>query len=189
MSGFGRKGMAGATGMTPGAAMAMRAMTPDRRADQADGFNGAGNRSAQLDAFLAAERSRDRAITGQLSQVAASAPTPQRAPVAWRREAGGERSMALAYVFWWFCAPLAAHRFYLRAYRSAWAMAGLFWGGLALGAMMSTKSTLSVGGVFVPPPGIAMILVWMVWCVVDLFLIPGVARKCNEAAYDPRVFD
>jgi TM2 domain-containing membrane protein YozV len=88
-----------------------------------------------------------------------------------------DRSLLIAYVLWWFAAPLAAHRFYLGAYKSALIMLGLFWGGLFLAMLMSKKSTIALGGVFLPPPGIAMILICIVWWLVDLFLIPGVRRR------------
>ncbi len=88
-----------------------------------------------------------------------------------------ERKLWIAYVLWWFATPLAAHRFYLGAYRSGLAMFGLFWGGLAIAAVMSKQSSLSIGGYFMPPPGIAMVLVWMLWALLDVFLIPGVRRR------------
>ena len=87
------------------------------------------------------------------------------------------KSLALSYVLWWFGGAFAVHRIYLGAFRSAAAMAGLFWGGLALGAVMSKKSSLWVGGVAVPPLWVAMILAWMAWWLLDAFLIPGVRRR------------
>jgi hypothetical protein len=55
-------------------------------------------------------------------------------------------------------------------------MAGLFWGGLMLGAVMSKQSTL-IGSVGIPPLWVVMIFAWLLWCLVDLFLIPGLRRR------------
>lgn len=57
-------------------------------------------------------------------------------------QSAGAKSVMLAYLLWWFGAVFAAHRLCLGAYRSAAALAGLFWGGLALGAFMSHQSSL-----------------------------------------------
>lgn len=85
--------------------------------------------------------------------------------------------MMVAYVLWWFGPVFAAHRLYLGAYQSGAALAGLFWGGLALGAVMSKKSSIWVGSVAMPPIGVVMIIVWLLWTLVDAFLIPGLMRK------------
>jgi TM2 domain-containing membrane protein YozV len=91
------------------------------------------------------------------------------------------RSMLVAYVLWWWGTPLAAHRFYLGAHQSAVTMLGLFWGGLAIAAMMSKQSTSWVGGYAVPPPGIMLILIWMLWALLDAFLIPGLMKRYRAA--------
>lgn len=78
-----------------------------------------------------------------------------------------DRSMMLAYVFWWFAAGAAAHRFYLRAYPSAFAMLGLLWGGIAL---------IAITGSGIPAVFVAG---WFVWTIADAFLIPGLTRRAN----------
>jgi TM2 domain-containing membrane protein YozV len=88
--------------------------------------------------------------------------------------------MMMAYLLWWFGPAFGAHRFYLGAYQSGAAMAGLFWDGLARGAIMSKKSSLWVGGYAVPPFWAAMILAWLLWCLIDAFLIPGMMRRHRE---------
>ncbi|WP_165356269.1 TM2 domain-containing protein [Sphingosinicella sp. BN140058] len=128
--------------------------------------------SPQARAFLAAERSRKLAeqssvLSSAFQTAALLQPTFTKPP----------KSLALAYVLWWFGGTFAAHRMYLGAFRSATTMAGFFWGGLALGSVMSKKSSLWVGGVAVPPLWAAMILAWMAWWFLDAFLIPGVRRR------------
>jgi hypothetical protein len=164
MTGFGRKGSpAGIDRPTPPPFGAARTAAP---VDQ--------GLSPQARAFLAAERNRKgaeaRATPSSAYETAALLkPTVARAP----------KSLVLAYVLWWFGATIAAHRFYLGAFRSALAMAGLFWGGLVLGFLMSKQST-AVGGMGVPPLWVMMIMAWFVWCFVDLFLIPGLRRRQAE---------
>jgi TM2 domain-containing membrane protein YozV len=178
MSGFGRKGMAGAPQLTPGQAMALRAMPPAAAEPPEAAV------SPRLAAFLAAERAANRQVEPGLSDVAIQTdlPSPPRPPSSSKvtfPTSDSKKSMLVAYICWWFCSPLAAHRFYLGAYRLAFAMAGLFWGGLMLGLVSSHQSTFVVGGLFMPPLWAAMILVFMVWAVVDVFLIPGLTRRAN----------
>jgi hypothetical protein len=179
MSGFGRKGLVDGPQLTPGQAMALRASPMQTAVPQTEDV------SPQLAAFLAAERASNRQIEPGLSDVAMQPPIPsgQRPTppsASGLPAAPGKKSLLWAYIWWWFCAPLAAHRFYLGAHRSAFAMAGLMWGGLILGSFMSHQSTIMLGGYFMPPLWAAMILVFMVWMVVDVFLIPGLVRKANE---------
>ena len=134
--------------------------------------------SPQLRAFLEQERAnRPAAPEPEITEYAAAA-SPRTSNF---QPTGAPRTKLLAYVLWYFASPLAAHRFYLGAKGSAFTMLALFWGGLVLAALTSMRSTLSVGGLFVPPLGIGMVLVWMVWVVVDLFLIPGLVRRYNDA--------
>lgn len=122
--------------------------------------------SSQMAAFLAEERARRQQEGGDRQQYAGDM---ERLPKS-RAASGGDRSLVLAYVLWWFATPFAAHRFYLRATQSAFAMLGLFWGGLALG--LATGSGI---------PAIAIGL-WFLWVLADLFLIPGLTRRANESA-------
>ena len=91
--------------------------------------------------------------------------------------------MIVAYVLWWFGPVFAAHRFYLGAYWSGAVLMGLFWGGLALGAVMSKKSSMWVGGYAVPPLWAAMILAWLAWSLIDAFLIPSLMRRYRAARH------
>jgi hypothetical protein len=164
MTGFGRKGSP--AGIDRPAAPQFGAARPAAPADQ--------GLSPQARAFLAAERNRRSAepAAKPLSAYESATllqPTVARAP----------KSLVVAYVLWWFGATFAAHRFYLGAFRSALAMAGLFWGGLLLGFLMSKQSTM-VGSVGVPPLWVLMIMTWFVWCFVDLFLIPRLRRRQAE---------
>ena len=94
-----------------------------------------------------------------------------------------DRSMVVAYVLWWFGALLAAHRFYLGAHRTALAQLGLFWGGLAIAALMSKKSTIWIGGLAVPPLGIMMIIICIFWVIIDVLLIPGLMRRYRASQH------
>ena len=162
MTGFGRRGSP--TGSD-------RLATPQFGAAQSSGRDDHGL-SPQARAFLAAERSRKGP---EQSPVRLSA--YESAALLQPKVAKPPKSLALAYVLWWFGGAFAMHRIYLGAFRSAAAMAGLFWGGLALGAVLSKKSSLWVGGVAVPPLWAAMILAWTAWWFLDAFLIPGVRRR------------
>lgn len=128
--------------------------------------------SPALAAFLAAERANAPVQPG-LSDVAIEGPlgaAPRQASHGAAASTAGDRTMLMAYVWWWFCSPLAAHRFYLRTPQTAFAMLGLFWGGLALG--LATGSGIPA----------LFILAWLIWTFVDLFLIPGMVRKANAPA-------
>lgn len=170
MTGFGRKGSSGGTD---------RPARP-QRVETRSGADADQGLSPQARAFLAAERERKNSP---------GAPAPmsahESASLLQPTVAKPTKSLALAYVLWWFGGAFAAHRFYLGAFRSGAAMAGLFWGGLALGAVLSKKSSLWVGNVAVPPLWAAMILAWIAWWFIDAFLIPGVRRRQARANSDP----
>jgi TM2 domain-containing membrane protein YozV len=150
MSGFGRKG-----------AMPTASVAPNQL-------------SAQAQAFLASERARtqaERPAPANQSNVGRSSFGQDRAdssvPSYSFGVAPAKKSMVLAYVFWWFCAPLGAHRFYLGAYQSGAAMAGLFFGGLLL--MFATGSGVPV----------ILLVLWAGWTFADVCLIPGLTRRAN----------
>ncbi len=164
--GFGRKGVVGeAAAPRSFGAPAMRAATPGTSAPD-------GGLSPEARAFIAAERVRRAESLSSSDPVRSDAPVFRTAP-----KAKPARTMLVAYVLWWWGAAFAAHRFYLGAYRSGAAMTGLFWGGLALGSVMSKKSSLWIGSYAVPPFWAAMVIAWMLWCLVDAFLIPGLMRR------------
>lgn len=186
MSGFGRKGLDASAPAHPASSFgaARMAGAPSLNGvpfgappTQPTGTGDSEEMSPQLRAFLAAERAQ-RAAEGE-ADLSTIAESQSRQPKV--RATGAPRTKLVAYVLWYFAAPIAAHRFYLGARNSAMIMAGLFWVGLLVAAFMSKQSTMSVGGLFVPPPGIVMILVWMLWVVADLFLIPGLVRRYNGA--------
>lgn len=166
--GFGRKGVV--SGQAPATVSFGQPRTATMAAPADD-------LSPAARAFLAAERARSAEDKHRPEPSAAAASAAASATKYAPSKGGTDRSLVIAYVFWWFAGPLAAHRFYLGAYKSAWAMIGLFWGGLVIAGVMSKQSSLWIGGLAVPPPGIAMILVCMVWILIDAFLIPGLRRK------------
>lgn len=159
MSGFGRKGGAGAMPLSAGEAMARRAgYVPPAPVAVAEPTP-----SSELAAFLAAERKRrPESPEPGLSDIAIATPRARRAT-----GGGGDKSMLLAYVLWWFACSIGAHRFYLGAYGSGAAMLGLF--------------ILSFAVMFVMPPvGLAMLAGWLLWVIADAFLIPGLVRTANQ---------
>jgi hypothetical protein len=174
--GFGRKGvMAGApVARSFGGAIASNPRPSEPVTGPDDGLSPAAR------AFIAAERARNSEARPMIDPMAsATISGTYLAP----SKPKSDRSMIVAYVLWWFGPVFAAHRFYLGAYRSGAALAGLFWGGLALGAIMSKKSSLWVGGYAVPPFWAAMILVWMGWSLIDAFLIPGLMRRYRASQH------
>lgn len=124
--------------------------------------------SPQMAAFLADERARRQQEGGDRQEYAGDIDRLPKGRATSRAKAAGDRSILMAYVWWYFCGAIAAHRFYLGATQSAFAMLGLFWGGLAMG--------LATGSGW---PAL-LIAVWFLWVIADLFLIPGMVRRANE---------
>ncbi len=132
--------------------------------------------AALRNAFIASERARQaqpaqRAETGGsaggaglgISAPQAAAHIPRSRP---------ERSMALAYVLWFFLGQLSAHRFYLGAGRSALIQLGLFFCSLLIFFL-------------VPVLGAVGLIAWALWLLGDVFLISGLHRRYSQEV-DPR---
>lgn len=163
-SSFGRRGLTSAPGNASSSAATFGSARnfgagfddPVSDADEEAGY------SPQMRAFLAEERkSRAASAESGISEIAErTSIKPKRATGS---VAGTNRSMVLAYVLWYFCAPFAAHRFYLGAIQSAVTMTALFWVGLLV--MW-----------FVPPLGLVLFGAWFLWVLVDLVLIPKMVR-------------
>ena len=77
----------------------------------------------------------------------------------------GRKSTAVAYLLWFFLGVFGAHRFYLGRIGSGLLL-------LALTAATWVLSFVLVGYLLAPLP--------FLWVIVDLFLIPGMARRHNE---------
>ena len=103
------------------------------------------------------------------------------------RQNGSQNSntIAIAYILLIFLGTLGVHRFYLGRTKSALSMIGLLVGGLILmctGWISSINSLNSFstsgiwGGGALSSIGIALIFAEGLWCFVDLFLIPRMAR-------------
>ena len=86
-----------------------------------------------------------------------------------------QKSMLMAYLLWLLLCGLGVHRMYLRR-----AMSGLF---LALMSFLGII-LLVIGATRVSPEymmaGGTTLLAVCVWCVLDLFFIPGMVRQINE---------
>ncbi len=173
-TGFGRKGLS---------AEDLAAVVPTgfgrARVDQPSGGD---ERSPQLLAFLAAERAQRTSEPG-LSEIAETTPrgampSAERipsgsAPVAIVQEP--ERLMIIAYVLWWFAAPLGAHRHYCGAHMSGFVQMGVWIA--ALGIMLFAAAANSMAGVVL---GLAVLVGAGLWFVADAFLIPGMLRQFNQ---------
>lgn len=92
-----------------------------------------------------------------------------------------DKSIAIAYVLWFFAGIVAAHRLYTGRYVSAVIQAAI--GVIAIGMLITMRrsgigDSIS-GGIGVGDGGIAMLLflTYGAWRIVDLFLIPGMCRK------------
>jgi TM2 domain-containing membrane protein YozV len=166
---FGRKGLSAREPMVP---MGLRSAAPPQ-APRADPV------SPALAAFLAEERQRSPAappdyFADRPSQtgVRADDPHPLNAQLVYPRDpmAPGQYSLVLAYALWLFFASFGAHRHYLGARTSGAAMALLAWSGWLL---------VFFGRFDIGIPVLALFLLWM---VVDLFLLPGLARRANNPA-------
>ena len=77
-----------------------------------------------------------------------------------------KKSVGVAYLLWFFFGMFGAHRFYLGENGTGAAI-------LILTVLSILTSIVGIGLVLLFVPGI--------WVFVDLFLIPGIARKHNSA--------
>ncbi len=76
-----------------------------------------------------------------------------------------KKSILAAYVLWFFLGLFGAHRFYLDEK------------GTGVGMLIITLASLVLMFVFI---GFFTIFITIIWDFVDLFLIPGMTRKCNN---------
>ena len=162
--GFGRKGVVPGETVAPSFGQAQRLV--QRTLSKPDD-----TLSPAARAFIAAERARADAHKDASTGQARVAPMSTFESAALLQPCARKpaKSLVLAYVYWWFSGPIGAHRFYLGAYRSGAAMAGLFFGGLVV--MLA-----------VPFVGVAMICGCIGWTFLDAFLIPGLRRRLAASA-------
>lgn len=158
--GFGRKGLDGQAPMA--APSTMGRMPPGMARAMNQPGSGEPAVSSQLQAFLAAERANR-----------GSAPEPEITDVAERMRAGpvrtgSKREMWVAYLLWWFLGGFAAHRFYLGQATSAVIMIATMIGSFAMMAI-------------IPPVGLGCFVLWALWLLADIALIPGMTRRYNDA--------
>lgn len=157
MSGFGRKGVVPSSAGS-GGGFAQRALPHSANAAGSSGADA--ELAAKREAFLAAERAR-RSAEQPGSDVDALPPSHRPA------RPRSERSLMMAYVWWFILAQISAHRFYLGATNSAFAQLGMFVTWVAL--------------VLIGPPvaflGLAIMGLWILWVIADAFLLPGLHRK------------
>ncbi len=120
-----------------------------------------------------------RVTAGEVTTTMSHAPGPPPSPfgnppsrnlgpndaAAMMRYDAGRKSTGVAYLLWFFLGVFGAHRFYLGRIGSGLAL-------LALTALSWVLSFVLVGYLLAPLP--------FLWVIVDLFLIPGMARSHNE---------
>lgn len=133
-------------------------------------------------AFIAAERAR-MAGSGESPSVGfgepGGAPVTMPVPPLYRPA----KSLALAYILWFFACQLGAHRFYLGAWRSAAIQLGTWLGSWLVVLAGTTSESLALMGL-----GLLGLLGWIVWMIADLFLIPGLRAKANSGQDIARTF-
>ena len=97
-----------------------------------------------------------------------------------------KKSTLMAYVIWLFFAGLAGHRFYLRRYGSAVLMSlfSVVVIVLIVGALVTSFMALDEMAEAMFVIAIIVSIVPIVWIFVDLFLIPGIARRYNNDLTD-----
>jgi TM2 domain-containing membrane protein YozV len=159
MSGFGRKNIAAASGTN--AMPGTRPVVLDPAVQQL---------AAQREAFLASERAR-RANETPEPGISSYAATKRSAPA-------GERSIWLAYLWWFILGQISLHRFYLGATQSAMIQVGMF----VMALLFTFTGLLPIAALFFIP--------WCLWLLGDAFLIPGLHRRyCAQRNDVARVFD
>lgn len=97
-----------------------------------------------------------------------------------------KKSTLMAYVIWLFSAGLAGHRFYLRRYGSAVLMLlfSVVVIVLIIGAVVSSTLALDEMAEAMFVIAVIVSIVPIIWIFVDLFLIPGIARRYNNDLID-----
>ena len=76
-----------------------------------------------------------------------------------------KKSPGVAYLLWFFFGTLGVHRFYLSQ------------SGTAVVLLLLTLVSIPLMFVYV---GLFTIAIVVIWCIVDIFLIPGMARNYNS---------
>ncbi|MDE2597271.1 MAG: TM2 domain-containing protein [Sphingomonadales bacterium] len=190
-SGFGRKGLSTGSGAAPRVAPTAARMAMPPRNDEMPPRDGLPPRNTEMpqsglraraffeqddaiaakrQAFVAAERLR-RDDDGQVLPGQRTA-APDRDYSATFGSEKPEKSLAVAYLLWFFFGGFSAHRLYLGAYASA---------GMQFGLIFFAFASSLIGGAMVGLGGF-LVIIWCIWLFIDLFLIPGVRRKfCNTA--------
>ncbi|ARR01256.1 MULTISPECIES: NINE protein [Campylobacter] len=75
------------------------------------------------------------------------------------------RNVYIAYLLWFFLSTFSGHRFYCGRITSGFLQLGLFWFG-------SATAVFLIGYVF--------LAIWLVWWLIDLFLIHSWVARINE---------
>lgn len=191
--GFGRKGMADGDGVPRPAQRIAQPASPvvmARRTTLPRGTGGPNISSLiedpvlrKREAFLAEERARrvdESAYSGRRNDSEFGGGGYRPADIdfetPYSASSSKKKSMALAYVLWWFGYAFSAHRFYLGDTSGAIKQCGGFLGGLlvlGIGVAANIGPLKFLGG--------ASMLFALAWMLFDMFLIPGICRRANAA--------
>ncbi|TRD10505.1 TM2 domain-containing protein [Erythrobacter insulae] len=79
-----------------------------------------------------------------------------------------KRHVVIAYLFWFILAQVSAHRFYCGDTKGGLAQTGTFFTSLCV-------------LIIVPEIGMLGLGIWLFWILTDLFLIPGLLHKFQDA--------
>jgi TM2 domain-containing membrane protein YozV len=110
------------------------------------------------------------------------------------------KSTGVAYLLWLFIGLFGAHRLYASAGKTGWYMMALhvggwallvgafFWGShsttetyeTAFGVSSFTNVEATARGGVVATIGWAMRAIAWLWWLLDIFLVPGMVRRCNS---------
>jgi TM2 domain-containing membrane protein YozV len=120
--------------------------------------------AARRAAFIVAERARPRVSEETVEEYRGA-----------RAVKGGEKSLAAAYLYWFFLGGLGGHRFYLGFATSGTVQGSLGFIGLLLifrGALDFSLSTLG--------EAMLVILFWLSWVLADAILIISLHEKAKR---------
>ena len=122
-----------------------------------------GEIARRREAFLASERARKAQLQEEAAMGGGRSAEPVGAIVI------REKSLAVAYILWFFFGAISAHRFYLGHSVSAAIQASLW----------LVSWLMVIGGFFLALP---VLLAAALWIFVDIFLMPSLHASANSRA-------
>lgn len=98
------------------------------------------------------------------------------------------KSMVLSYLLWFLLGGFGGHRFYLGRILSAFAMWVPFLGamGIALTAQKGAETLAPDVQQIMAYAVLGLMAGWILWLIVDAFMIPSMVRRANAPASEPQ---